>query len=678
MHHPLLLAAALSLLQEPEGALRNDTHLPTTPAAQEALARGDRAYRRYLEASPTAETDRIAALEAWRGALELTAPGDPVRLAGGDDEGAGPFPDPDRTHGRRIEGVACAVLRRLSALATEDRSAWIDRFSPLAKSALAVAGYGVAPLERVERDWPLTRAAAVAGLRLADAHLEAGRPGAARTWLERAERHVEYLPEETALTAALALRSSALAELAPAPAAMGWQHADALRLVRALRLTSGQRLDPGRGKPLLGRGLIPGAAIPSDGSLAIQTPRGLVLLDPMAAQEPLGGIISRQPLADLVNVSTLRPIAAASSGAWPLWPATDGRDLVLVVDRGREGRMVREYGIPAIGNHLLCLRPAEGGQVWMRWHHSDTGLRRGDGTTLTRETALPLPGHLEFQPGPTVHEGVLFVQARSLADPTGEGMERGGDLYLLALSLDDGRLLWSRFLTRANDLRGDLGGRNGAPGGIPTSGMPLAVLDGVVVVGTNVGLLAAFDAVDGRWLWGLRTRRRTVDDRGWPGSRRPLAVDLDVGRCVLCAPFDSDHLYTLPLGPDLGEGLFLLPPHRLGDIVDLVGGRGDEWIWLGRDGRHRALQAERRGEEPRSALYLGEGERFGGPALLSTARVVLASDRAVYLFDRTREDLLLAAVDLPDLGAGRGGVPVPWGDRIFVVGRDTLWILAAD
>ena len=71
-------------------------------------------------------------------------------------------------------------------------------------------------------------------------------------------------------------------------------------------------------------------------------------------------------------------------------------------------------------------------------------------------------------------------------------------------------------------------------------------------------------------------------------------------------------------------------------------------------------------------------ERFAGAALTSPERVLLSSDQAVYLFDRARGDLLLSAIDLEDLGAGRGGSVVARGDRVFVVGRDTLWILAAE
>ena len=113
-------------------------------------------------------------------------------------------------------------------------------------------------------------------------------------------------------------------------------------------------------------------------------------------------------------------------------------------------------------------------------------------------------------------------------------------------------------------------------------------------------------------------------------------------------------------------------------MLDLAGGVGDELLFLGRDGRHRALRAARPGEDARSALYLGRGERFAGAALTSPERVLLSSDQAVYLFDRTRGDLLLSAIDLEDLGAGRGGSVLARGDRVFVVGRDTLWVLAAE
>ncbi len=49
--------------------------------------------------------------------------------------------------------------------------------------------------------------------------------------------------------------------------------------------------------------------------------------------------------------------------------------------------------------------------------------------------------------------------------------------------------------------------------------------------------------------------------------------------------------------------------------------------------------------------------------------------RAVYLLDRDRDLFLLDALPLPDLGAGVGGSVLARDDRVYVVGRETIWVL---
>ena len=669
---PALIIALLA--QDPEGSLRNDTFLKSAEAAQAVLLEGDQGWLRALAREGDRNQLRTLAFEAWRRALVDSVTGDTVRLSDTGLEGGSPFQDDDGTHHRRIEGVAPGVLRRLLALDQVDRQAWRDRFEPLAQAELALAPYRPRHLEGIERTWPLTRAAGVAALRCSDLSLEQGSLTAARTWLGRAEHHAQGHPS---LEGAVSARRQAIARLTPPPPGGAWQTASDLSQVHAVRLESKSLLGRDPRPAPLGRTLEPGAAPLAGGGLAVQTPRGLMWLDGPTIRGERSTYVGRLSLAEYLDLPRLQPFVSPSAGGWPLIPAGDGHDLVLVVDRGHPGRVVREHRLPARGNHLVCLAPGEPGQALLRWHLSDQGLKGASGQAIPALEATGIPGHLEFQPGPVLHEGTVYVQARVLTDPTAEGAARGGTLYLLALDQDTGLARWSRMLTLAADLRRDLGGRNGASSDVPTSGMPLALHRGVLTVGTNVGLVLAFDAVDGRCLWGIRTRRRTPSDPGWPGSRRPLAAELSSGSAVLVAPFDSDHLYALPTGPALGSAFFVRPPEPQGAMLDLVGGSGGELLFLGRDGRHSALRRVGAAGDVRSALFLGREERFVGAALTSKERVIVASDGAVYLFDRSRGDLLLAALDLEDLGAGRGGTVTALGDRIFVVGRDTLWVLAA-
>ncbi|HIK59189.1 MAG TPA: hypothetical protein EYF98_00675 [Planctomycetes bacterium] len=62
---------------------------------------------------------------------------------------------------------------------------------------------------------------------------------------------------------------------------------------------------------------------------------------------------------------------------------------------------------------------------------------------------------------------------------------------------------------------------------------------------------------------------------------------------------------------------------------------------------------------------------------LHRERVLVTSDRGLYLFDRTRECYLMAVGRMQPLGAGAGGRVVARGAIVAVTGRDTLWVFRA-
>jgi outer membrane protein assembly factor BamB len=672
-HQCLALLLALSSPQD-EGPLNNDTFQPRSEEAQSELLVGDRAWARALDGGADATQRRVDAFEAWRRALDASSAGDAVLLHDQDGVAQGLWPDPDNNHKRRAESVPGAVLRRLMSLTPDDRSVWTARFSGMADQLLASGPYAPELLRRVERDLPLTRAAAIAALRLADTALESGSPDIARTWLSRAAVHGSQAGVQW--EDALDLRRTLAASQDPIPQPELWREANSLHLMRADRLESGRRLGRDLRPIPLGRGLEPGLAFLDSGAVVVQTAHALIWLDPSAARTDVG-LVARLPVTEIFSFESLRTFASPSSGGWVLRPATDGRDLVVINDRGRNGRVIRDFGVPAKGNHLACLRYGLDGRPQVRWELSDRGLQRPGGETRDVVDVLGVQGHFEFQPGPVVHEGMVYVQARRLPDPTEEGALRGGDLWLFALSLASGEARWHRFLTSAADLRQDLGRGGGIRSEVGTTGMPLTLTDGVLVVGTNVGLVIAVEIADGRLVWSLRTQRRQADEAGWPGSRAPLVAQLTEGTAAVVAPFDSRFLYTLALRPSQEGGLWGHPPQALGSLLDVVASRGNEMVFLGLDGRHGAMRFRRGESGLRSSLYLDEGERFSGRALTSELRVLVASDRAVYLLDRDRDQFLIDAVPLPGLGAGVGGSVLARDDRVYVVGRETLWVLEA-
>lgn len=664
-----------------DSPLRNDTHLFRSEAAQAALARGDRAWRQSLAGGEQDEWHYTQAFEGWRAALVESATGDSVLLDPPGSDVSGIWFDPLQTHARRSEGVSEAVLRRLLSLGDDLQALWRERLEPEALLLLEAAPYDRAQLGRIERNLPLTHSAAVAALRLADHSLEQGRLEDVRTWLRRAKRHARGLPsgapESQELSSSLDRREAVLVALEASQglARAEWESASQLEPTLAVRLESNQSMSPDARPVPLGRRVAPGGAFFEDGSLLVQTPRGLALFRPPVLAGEGGTRTRRHSYEDLLDLPPARPYALPSSGGWPLLPTIEGMDVVLVVDRGRPGRRVGNIPLSASGNHLVCLTLGPGGRLRTRWRLSQDGLSRPGLATTPWDDAIGVPGRFEFQPGPITGEGRVFVQARGLAHPDDGGTMQTPDIHLFALDMASGGLIWSRPLTQPADVRS----RGSAVGTVPTTGMPLALVKGVLVAGTNVGLCCAYEALDGRHLWSVRTQRRVAGETGWPGSRRPLSAESDLSPdAVLVAPFDSVYAYALALRPQPGTPLFLTTPQPMGALVDLsAGDAGGAWLFLGRDGRHQALRTLDPESGLQSSLYLGAGEQFEGPALVSPERAFVSSSRGLYLFDRTRECFLLDVGEMEPLGAGLGGRIVARGDIVAVTGRDSLWVFRA-
>lgn len=646
-----------------EGPLRNSTFLPQHPEATEELARGDQAWSRASVGGAGASLERVAAFDAWARALAESSTGDGVRVAL-DGRTAGPWDDSDGTSVRRSEGVETAVLRRLLSIPTIDRSAWSERFDAAARAALEDAAQSLEALGEVERRFPVTRPAALAALRCADAALEVGRPVSAKTWCRRARLHAEFAPDPERLLDAISERESLAEKLIPESESEAWEDATALQLIYSGRIESARTFGRMGEPPPYGRDLIPGATFLDDGDLIIQTAFTLLWVDSESIDLSQGGVRSRVLWRDVLpGEQDPRPWVTPSAGGWPMMPVSKGREVVVIVDRGLAGRFIRDVAYPAKGNHLMNLRISDEGRVDIDWH-----LSPDDPVELTR--ILGLKGSYEWQPGPVIHEDLVLVQARRLSEPNEEGAFEGDDLWLFALERQSGELRWSRLLTDAADLRGSLGRGSG----IPTTAMPLLVEDGVVLVGTNVGLVSVYDIADGRHLWTLRTQRRLAEEPGWPGSTPPrLSSSTGSAPAAVVTPFDSEFAYLLPLQGVIGDRFFLEAPLARNGLIDMASAAGSE-LWLGRDGRHRALLARAKGAPPRSLLYLDEGERFTGSPAVSRGRVLLATDRSLLLLDRERELYLLDSAALPDEGAGRGGTVFTHGSRAVVLGSDTYWV----
>ena len=667
-----------------------------------------RARRRHVRPDPPPPPWNEA-LDTFDRAARLAH--DPADPAGTGTEAPrsspGPWPDLDGSATRRVEGVEAAVAWRLAALAPEVRRAWTLRFEPVAAAALVAAGREPGPLAAVEREHPGTPSAARAALLLADSELEAGRLHVARSWCERGQHH---LPEPSALEeggerlrkALLARRRLcdelvAEAEKAPArgPGAsrrgraegepQAWHQATGLVAIETRVFGA----PPARGfrPPGLGAGVQPGLAFLDNDQIALQRPDRILWLEGREGTVTYGlrwntllaeaGLIVRSPHAS--GPGTGPP-------GWPMVPVTDGRLLVCVHGRADGGN----------ANALVCMetpeppRPGSLAQLGtiggiegprVRWivHGDRTLAARGEETPWPSAVAGLLEPDGEIQPGPVIVGSRVFVQVRRGGQAPGRTPAAGSrplQSWLLALDLETGRPLWKRYLARGIELSRDLG-RMSFGDVQRTAGQPLLLSGETVFCGTHLGAAALVDHADGRLLWSVLSRRRDAARTTWTGSAPAPGSD-----ALLWAPADSDHLYWLAPGAapagSPSRAPFLHPPRALGEAEALIGGGADEALVLSRAGLKRTLSAwDASSGGRKDALYLAPEEAFAGAGAAAPGRVLFATDRGVYLFDRTRE---LALLDFEPLrgGWGGGGDVIARGDRIYVVGREALWILGVE
>lgn len=641
-----------------EGPLGSAAFQHTDKAAQTAIAEGDALMARVRE-----DDGLNRAFDAWHRALLVSSKGAAVSA-----QGSG-LSEEQST--RTTFGVEEAVLRRIDALSTTQRLLWAERFETLGAKALTSLP-GSQPsnvLERIERTHPGTQAAARGALILGDRAAEEGALATARLWWKRAGRHSRLSTPHGAqnkLQSAVQRRHGSLAGQDP-----GRQQtllgARKLKAVRQDRLENFAVAAHSLNRVPLGRGLRLGAVELSDGSALVQGPRIALFYEPRSLDGM--GRPERILLKDwsLPGSAELRPVAAPTAGGWSLLPASDGERVVLVIDRGEPGRTIRGLARPARGNALAMVRRNPSNRPSLVW--ARRGLKwEGPGAT---DDGPNLRAVLEFQPGPLIVGNQLFVLARSMGSAA-DGNFQDGDLSLISFDLASGRLLRSLLITQSSDLTRESRLLGYSPE-LRTVAMPLALVGETILCGTNAGLVAAVQ-LDGRLLWTLRTRRRHPDAPGWPGSRPPLSTPTG----VWLAPGDSDRLYRL--NPRPGTPPLLTPILHLGQSLDLAGSSQSGLLLMGRSGAREALievgldggSGESDGIlEP--LLHLGPAERFTGTPLHSTDRTLLATNHRLYLFDRSREMLLLDAPAL--LGQDLGGDLVGLREHILLLGANTVRVL---
>lgn len=649
-----------------EGPLGNDSYVPANLTAEEL----------FLAGRAQLAEDRTAGFETLRAALAASAPGDGL-----------PALD-----GRTTLGVEAAVGDLLASLPPGDVRAWCERFEDLAEETRRTDPAGA------ERRFPGTRAALRAGLLAVDRALEHGRPAAAHTGLARLAAHLELRAIggfqgafEDAIAQAVARRTAVLATL-ERPAAPTASHTitgpfdSAARLPRPRTVPFEFELpdeDPYLAD-LLGRqsrrsndrgpglGVRPGLVALGADRVLVQTAIGLHLIDLALGQRV--AVIEPRRLADQAFGRINTPTAARQGGApgWSHHPLTTD-DLVLLVT-GRTGYGASPNALVALERASLTSAPAIGDGTTLeplptraRWLLS--------GTTHVFEDEGAAPAALEeldgaeIQPGPVLVDDRLLFQARVL-----DGEVKS---YLVCLDARTGAPLWTRLVTKGGAI--DDGSRFGQSRLPLGSAAPLASAQGRVLVSTNLGVDALYDVADGRLVWAFKTRRVQADDARFSGLAPLVGPD---AAFVATAPADGDHVYLYRPGPaQAGSPLFAAPLPRAG-ATDLVGFAGDALFVLEKAGGEHLLATRPLPDSDASSarsILLRRDERFVAPPAIGAERLVISSNRGVFLFDRTRGLYLADHVALPG-GAGpreAGGEVFALDERLLVLGPGTLWILDA-
>lgn len=681
-----------------EGPLDNDTRLPRSSAAEAELARGDELARALPVGAP--EDAFVACFEAWRRALLASAPEDLVPTIP-DPRGAEFADAPDPVY---FESVESAVRRRLSTCRVPavaqlaGHRAFAARFESLAGRALVEAGSDETALRRVARDNPGTSAASRARLVLCDAALERGdvAGAAAQASAERRATLGGRLDPGAPLRAAWDRRSATLAALAsrtgpvdPSPPAM---EASALRVVATIPWETEERESAGSW-----RRLAPAAAFEPDGDAWIQAGDALIRVDVEARRATPHDVESLS--------STLRgawyPAFGDATRAWSQRPAlsADGTRVALVAGRAREER----------GNALIVfdLDPVASAATGepppprARWCRSDAGFAHADGRAEDASDLhlrAPIPGLLEFQPGPLVRDGLVVVGVLSFAAEAPANARRvdesNGTAWLAAFDLASGALAWKRELGQGPDGAARDLQRLETTRGVSTAWAPLASDGEDVLVVTELGTAALVGADDGAWRWLRRLRRArpptAASDVLFPPVEvvarenalgpEPFAWEARHGERAAGGAFAFGHGATFG-ATDAGACRYVVSAEEgLTESVERVAGlrallASDGTALVERGGRWRLERADPGTGTRLASLPFPALRRVRGAVALATGEVVVAVGSDLVLFDRRRDLLAVARAPLQGLDQEPAVGLQARGRRVYGLGRDRLWVV---
>jgi hypothetical protein len=220
--------------------------------------------------------------------------------------------------------------------------------------------------------------------------------------------------------------------------------------------------------------------------------------------------------------------------------------------------------------------------------------------------------------------------------------------YLACLDANDGQPRWVTFLCQGAPVSREPDWNRQEIMAFPDMpASPLALAEHLVVVGTNLGIVAAVDSLSGELVWAYRYQRVASGPKvpaGWP--RAPVRVANQ--RCHV-TPSDSGEWLELWALPRDGR-LEAHPPRRKRDFESLLGIVDGCAYLLERNAAETLVARIGLADGRRyDAQPLQPGETLRGLPLLTAKSLVVVTDRTLYRFDLAR-DLFLEEVVEPRAG----------------------------
>jgi outer membrane protein assembly factor BamB len=170
-------------------------------------------------------------------------------------------------------------------------------------------------------------------------------------------------------------------------------------------------------------------------------------------------------------------------------------------------------------------------------------LKERQGQLVWDFNASQLDRNLRFEGSPVVKDKKLWILGRRGATPS--------ELYLLCFRAEDGHFLWNRLIC-SNSAQVPEGSNY-------ASSLGLLWNSGQVYVSTELGAVAAFDAIDGLPVWYHTYPRTTNPEKAGTTSRLSAKLLIHEG-ILIAAPGDSDRVFALE--QQTGETLWSQPKAR--------------------------------------------------------------------------------------------------------------------